>query len=422
MVNNKTIPMNAEPVYDQKNLFMPCKSNEEQQQKNLTNQPQPASEPIINTKSVPQYQQNASISNTFSMEDNQYGLPWTANQPVDFLAQQPMNMFANAQPIPPIYNLNIAFAQLSSQRNENPRCFQIAPNGKVESIEPSGNRKPVGTFHYQGSFINSVGYGPTEKRFIRINYNDDAAIIPQDEIAKGNLIKYFRSFARISSKELANAFLYDLVMKVSNSPDIPVINIPEYPGIYHYEMENGKPGADFMYYSGDADDVELRYLPENYVRKMLPCQQATFSEAVKGILPYLKDKAAYLLLAYSIVGFFASLLEMIYFRISIILIVSAPNAEAESLAACLLKTYEKEKQVLSLTMPKTAMTKTLRDAYGETVVFSDDTTADSNVKRTSAIDTILSFPSDQDYKPHNVAISPKPSTILFRLISACRLI
>ena len=304
-------------------------------------------------------------------------------------------------------SLHALIARLKTEKMENPRTFDDSSREIVYSIEPSGKRKPIGFFLYQGAELITIG----DKQYLRINYNGakcaDAAFIPVDEIAKGNLTKYFRSFKRCGSKELANAFIYWIVTNALCSPDLAETVYPKYPGIYHWSEDGKRIKADFVYYTNNADDVLLSYLPENYTRKGLPCSKIPFSDIIKSVQPYLTENAAYILLAYGIAGLFSSFLHSIHFTLPVLLNVSAPNAEAEALATCLLRTYEKEKQPYSMTMSKTELTHILKEANCETIVLNDDTTAESNTKKTSAIDTILRFPADPEYNPHNIVILSK---------------
>lgn len=317
------------------------------------------------------------------------------------LYYEQMNFTKEAQ----VQSLLADIERMKAEKYENPRSFAELPNGDVYSIEPSGHRKHIGFFRFQGAELISV----EKEQHLRIDYYGDttcidAALIPVNEIDKGNLVKHFRSFTRLCSKELANAFLYWIIKKALLNPDIKTSFYPSRPGIY-YTFNNGAvTDAYYEYYSNDADDILLSRLPENFTRKSLPGIQITFGEAINSIRPYLTENAAYVLLAYAIAGLFASFLELTQYRLPVILSVSTPHAEAESLAGCILKTYEKEKQPYSLTMSKTELTHILSESYCETVVLNDNTTAKSDVKRASAIDTIINFPANPEYKPHNIAI------------------
>lgn len=92
---------------------------------------------------------------------------------------------------------------------------------------------------------------------------------------------------------------------------------------------------------------------------------------------------------------------------SVISVISSHHPDSEALACSITKTYNCNKPPISLTISKTELIRLLNESKDETVVFIDDTTSESKVKRSSSLDAICSERSNEAYKPHLTAILSK---------------
>lgn len=308
-----------------------------------------------------------------------------------------------------IAHLQGQLARSNAEKLENPRTFDMQPDGVIYSIEPSGHRKPVGTMKLEkAEAFTSVVDGKV-RNYIKVSYCCgaglcDTAVIPAEQVVKGILLSYFKVFQKRCSKALANEFLYWMMMKIMNSGNLGLTCYPEFPGMYFQAEDGIITDVDYVCSSGEEDQTIKPYLSAHYLRKTLPFMDKSFSQLYAAVQPYLTGNAVYVLLAFGLAGLLSTYLMVSHYELPVILTVAAQDADGEVLASVFLSTYDRCKPPRSLTMTKTELTKLLRAAKDETVVLIDDTTSESNVKRSSSLDTVLGIRSDEAYKPHNVAI------------------
>ena len=306
--------------------------------------------------------------------------------------------------------LKMQLAKLSAEKWENPRSFATCPDGSVYSIEPSNHHKFVGIMAINGAELIAAVVDGVEKVYIKVDYfcgaeNNQTAVIPVDKISKVQLLPYFNGFKRECSKALANEFLYCSLIQLINSKDLNNSVYPEFPGLYFQTDDNGKViDADYLCLDNEIDDSVNELLSPSFQKKVLGFTDKSFTQVLNDIKPYLNENATYVLLAYSLAGTLASFLALCSHDLPAVLTVATKDEDGEKLASCFLKSFDRCKQPKSLSISKTELTKILRAAKDEVVVLRDDTTAESNVKRTSSLDTILGIRSDEAYKAHLIAI------------------
>lgn len=311
-----------------------------------------------------------------------------------------------------ISQLTAQIASLKSIREYSPRTFSTDANGKVRSNEPNGNHKEIGIFKLKCFYIFVVTTNRIPKFYIHVIYwsginSLSSAFVPIDKINKGNLMQYFTSFKRECSKSLANEFLYDMLMTCIQSSDIRYIIIPEFPGLT-LNKENGKiKSIAYTCCSSQFPDFIKPYISAPYQSKMLPMTNKLPEEIAEAIIPYLKSPSGFVLMTFRLTGLLSSYLNDIHLMSSVISVISSHHPDSEALARSIIKTYNCHKPPTSLTISKTELTRLLNESKDETVVFIDDTTSESKVKRSSSLDVICSEHSNEAYKPHLTAIISK---------------
>lgn len=311
-----------------------------------------------------------------------------------------------------IFQLTSQIASLKSIREYSPRTFSTDANGKVNSNEPNGSHRGIGIFKLKCFYIFGVTINRITKFYIYVIYwyginSLSSAFIPIDKINKGNLMQYFTSFKRECGKSLANEFLYDMLMRCLQSSDIRYIIIPEFPGLT-LNKENGKiKSVAYTCCSSKFPDFIKPYVAAPYQSKMLPMTNKLPEEIAKAIIPYINSPSGFILIAFRLTGLLSTYLEDIHLIPTMILVISAHHPDSEAFAGCVVKTYNSHKPSNSLTSIKTELMRLLDEGKDETVVFIDDTTSESKVKRSSSLDVICSERSNEKYKPHNIAILSK---------------
>lgn len=311
-----------------------------------------------------------------------------------------------------IFRLTSQIASLKSIREYSPRTFSTDANGKVSSNEPNGSHRGIGIFKLKCFYIFEVTTNRIPKFYIYVVYwygidSLSSAFIPIDKINKGNLMQYFTSFKRECGKSLANEFLYDMLMRCLQSSDIRYIIIPEFPGLT-LNKENGKiKSVTYTCCSSKFPDFIKPYVSVPYQSKTLPMTNKLPEEIAKAIIPQINSPSGLVMIAFSLTGSLSTYLEDIHLMPKMILVISAHHPDSEAFAGCVVKTYNCHKPPNSLTSIKTELIRLLDEGKDETVVFIDDTTSESKVKRSSSLDVICSERSNEKYKPHNIAILSK---------------
>lgn len=307
-----------------------------------------------------------------------------------------------------IMRLNGVIASMKSEKELSSRTFTTDGYGNIWCIEPSKKKKEVGYIKITSSYIFETKKDSVSMFYIAIEYNAglsvaQTAVIPFSDITDKKLIKHFPLFKIKCKKDVANDYIYELLMQIiSNNP--PSIKIPECPGITLIKENNIIKGAEFTCCENKLPDVFNDYISETYRQKILPATNKTPQKIFEKLKKHLKSNAVLTLMTFANTGILSTFLEFIHYDISTILVVSTNNVESESLTSCILKTYNRTKPPKSLTMSKYELTSILRSSKDETVVFKDDTVSDNCGKRINSLDTILSFTSDDKCKPFNTAI------------------
>ncbi|MDE6427205.1 MAG: ATP-binding protein [Ruminococcus sp.] len=307
-----------------------------------------------------------------------------------------------------ICQLTATIAAMKSERESMPRHFTTDGYGNAICIEPSGKRKPVGSIKIDGEFIlvSTIDSEKKENLVVEYHTGDNAvntAVIPFSDITNKKLLQYFPKFRRTCSDDIAKDYLYHTLISLLDA-QLPVLELPEFPGLTLHEENDIVTEASYRCYDEKIPDVFKKYISDSYQKKTLPAVNKTPETILQSLIPHLNSHQILMLISFGLTGMISSYLKAVHNPVSMILVISTNKIDAESLAGCFIKTYNRMQVPKSLTMSKTELIKLLKESNDETVVLKDDTTSESNVKRTSSVDTILSFSSDENCKPFNLAI------------------
>lgn len=311
-----------------------------------------------------------------------------------------------------ISQLTAHIAALKAERNYTARSFSTDTNGNVRSSEPNGTHKEIGVFKIESFHFLFTEKNGKNNPLIILQYQSGIemfsfTVIPLEEINTRNLMKYFSSFKRKCSKQLANEFLYSILMDCIQSTNIKNIFMPEFPGLMLNKKNGDTKSVSYLCCAKEIPDFIRPYVSYPYQSKILPLANEPPEKIAAAIPLYLKSLPALVLLAFRFTGMLSTYLEDIHLFPLMILVISAYNADSEALVSCILKCYNCNKPPKSLTISKTELTRLLNESKDETVVLIDDTTSESKVKRSSSLDVICSERSNEKYKPHNTAIISK---------------
>lgn len=299
-------------------------------------------------------------------------------------------------------------SSMKAERELSSRKFEQNSLGIVYCTEPSGKKKEVGYIKFNESCLLVSRINNTDINCIVVKYetsttSSKTTIIPVEDITRKKLIKHFPLFRIMCNNEIANDFLYNMLMDVlGRNPS--VMTIPEFPGITLRIEDNVLTGAEFTCSESDFPDTYNGFISEAYKSKHLPAVKKTSEKIFEDLKLHLKSQTEIMLMIYNCVGMISTFLKYIHCNFSSILSVSFASSEARQLAGICLKTYDRNIQPKSLTMSKYELTILLNNSKDETVVFMDDTVCETSGKRLNSIDTILSYKSSTYCKPFNIAV------------------
>lgn len=307
-----------------------------------------------------------------------------------------------------ILQLTATIAAMKSKRETMPRHFMTDDYSNVICIEPSCRRKPVGSIKINVEFIlvSTIDSEKKETLIVKYHTGDNAvntAVIPFSDITNKKLLQYFPKFRRTCSDDIAKDYLYHTLINLCDF-QLSVQKFPEFPGLILHEENCIVTEASYICCNEKIPDLFKKYVSDSYQKKTLPAINKTPEKILQSLIPHLNSHQVMMLISFGLTGIISSFLKAVHNSVSMILIISTNKTDAESLAGCFIKTYNRTQVPKSLTMSKTELMKLLKESNDETVVLKDDTTSESNVKRTSSVDTILSFSSDENCKPFNLAI------------------
>ncbi|MGN0629948.1 MAG: ATP-binding protein [Ruminococcus sp.] len=300
---------------------------------------------------------------------------------------------------------------MKAERELSSREFKANSLGIIFCTEPSGKKKEVGYIKFKGSYLLVSRINNTEITSVVIEYETTATtskttVIPIEDVTRKKLIKHFPLFRTVCKNEIANDFLYSVLMDVLDR-NPPVITIPEFPGITLRVKDNNLTGAEFTCSESDFPDIYNGFISEAYNTKHLSAVNKTTDKILSNLAIHLKSPTELILMIYNCAGIISTFLKFIHCESSLILSVSFASNEARKLAGIYLKTYDRILQPKSLTVSKYELTKVLNNSKDETVVFIDDTVSETCSKRLNSIDTILGYKSNADCKPFNIAVISK---------------
>lgn len=306
-----------------------------------------------------------------------------------------------------ICQLTATIAAMKSDREITPRKFDTDEYGNVTCIEPSGKRKPVGAIKIYGKYILVSTIDSEKKENLVVEYRTghdliNTAVIPFADITTKKLLQYFPTFRRICNDDIAKDYLYYTLTSLLDA-QLPVLEVPEFPGLTIYQENGIVTEVSYRCYDEKIPDVFKKYVSDSYQKKMLPAVNRTPEAILQNLISYLSNQVL-MLISFGLTGMISSFLKTIHNIVSMSLIISTYKKEAEALVCCFTMTYNRSQVPKPLTISKTELMKLLRESKDETVVFKDNTTSNSNVKRINSLDTILNFSSDENCKPFNIAI------------------
>lgn len=299
-------------------------------------------------------------------------------------------------------------SSMKAERELSSRKFEANSLGIISCTEPSGKKKEVGYIKFNESYLLVSRINNTKITSVVIEYEtatttSKTTVIPLEDITRKKLIKYFPLFRIMCNNEIANDFLYNMLMDVlGRNP--AVMTIPEFPGITLRVKDNVLTGAEFTCSESDFPDTYNGFISEAYRSKHLPAVNKTPEKIFGDLKIHLKSPTEIMLMIYNCAGIISTFIKYIHCEFSSILSVSFAGNEARQLAGIYLKTYDRKIQPKSLTMSKYELTSLLNNSKDETVVFIDDTVSETCGKRLNSIDTILGYKSNADCKPFNLAV------------------
>lgn len=299
-------------------------------------------------------------------------------------------------------------SSMKADRELSSRKFEPNSLGIVYCTEPSGKKKEVGYIKFNENYLLVSRINNTDINCVVVKYetsttSSKTTIIPVEDITRKKLIKHFPLFRIMCNNEIANDFLYNMLMDVlGRNP--AVMTIPEFPGITLRVKDNVLTGAEFTCSESDFPDTYNGFISEAYKSKHLPAVKKTSEKIFGNLKIHLKSQTEIMLMIYNCAGMISTFLKYIHCDFSSILSVSFASNEARQLAGIYLKTYDRKLQPKSLTMSKYELTSLLNNNKDETVVFIDDTVCETCSKRLNSIDTILGYKSSTDCKPFNLAV------------------
>ena len=307
-----------------------------------------------------------------------------------------------------IIQLTATIAAMKSEREITPRKFDADEYGNVICTEPSGKRKPVGSIKIDAKFILVSTIDSEKKENLVVEYRTgcnsiNTAVIPFYDITNKKLLQHFPTFKRICNHDIAKDYLYHTLMNLFNSK-LTVLEVPEFPGLTICQENGIVTEVSYRCCDDKIPDIFKKYISDSYQKKILPIINKTPETILQNLTPHLNSHQVLILISFGITGMISSFLKAVHNSVSTILVISTDKIEAEALAGCFTKTYNRSQVPKPLTISKTELMKLLRESKDETVVLKDDTTSDSNIKRTNSLNTILNFSSDENCKPFNIAI------------------
>lgn len=155
---------------------------------------------------------------------------------------------------------------MKAERELSAREFKANSLGIIFCIEPSGKKKEVGYIKFKGSYLLVSKIKNTEITSVVIEYETTATtskttVIPIEDVTRKKLIKHFPLFRTVCKNEIANDFLYTVLMDVLDR-NPPVITIPEFPGINLRVKDNNLTGAEYTCSESDFPDIYNGFISE----------------------------------------------------------------------------------------------------------------------------------------------------------------
>ena len=202
---------------------------------------------------------------------------------------------------------------------------------------------------------------------------------------------------RKCSKGLANEFLYHTFKKcICDAESYRLSYIPEHTGIIKFNNR-----YQYYRYMKLPDKVE-KCVSENYKSKCLPYTELSAADISDCLNPFVNGhEMMFLLITFSLMGMLSSVIEKTFHIQNVLLIISTyENSMAKKLCSCILRTFNKDKPPVSLTLSKKELTRLQSNSSDEVMVYDDNTTFESKVKRENSLDVILNYASSEQYKPH----------------------
>ena len=244
-------------------------------------------------------------------------------------------------------NLNIELLHEKQKPKEKYLDFVSDFNGCNAYIK-NGTKKEIGIFKIKDILyiiINDIKY-----IFITYYYTFnkiDSAFFLVDKMNDGNLLKYFTSFMRKCSKGLANEFLYHAFKKcIYDAESYKLSYIPEHTGIIKFNNR-----YQYYRYMKLPDKVE-KCVSENYKSKYLPYTELSAADISDCLNPFVNGhEMMFLLITFSLMGMLSSVIEKTFHIQNVLLIISTyENSMAKKLCSCILRTFNKDKPPVSLTL------------------------------------------------------------------------
>lgn len=298
-------------------------------------------------------------------------------------------------------------ASMKAQTEIASREFYRNSQGTIWCRDPSGKKREVGYLRETNGFILISTDHEQDKTSIVVTYetktHSKTTIIPMEDIQARKLIKYFSHFEIKCSPQIANDYLYHLLMAILEN-STAVITIPEFPGIVFQKKGGAFTRAKFVCSEARLPDIYTPFVSEAYRKKQLPAVSNTCETILANLKQHMNSNTKKFLLTCLCAAPLSSYMKQIHYNFTPILSVSFSSLASKQLTSIFLKTYCRDKQPYSLTMSNYELINLLKQSKDEFIVLVDDTISETRNKRTKAIDTILDFQSNADCKPFMTAV------------------
>ena len=233
-------------------------------------------------------------------------------------------------------------ASMKAQTELASREFYRDSQGTIWCRDSSGKKREVGYLRETNCFILFSTNNGKKKTSIIVTYetktHSETTIIPKEDIQARKLIKYFSHFKVKCSPQIANDYLYQLLMdNLENCT--AAITIPEFPGIVFQKKGGAFTRAKFVCSEARLPDIYTPFVSEAYRKKQLPAVSNTCETILANVKQHLNSNTKKFLLTCLCAAPLSSYMKQIHYNFTPILSVSFSSLASKQLTSIFLKTY-----------------------------------------------------------------------------------